>query len=423
MKPTPLRLLRCILLFTLFVSDTQPISAQMAAKMPINTSKAYTMAYLPLFVQILLVPSHNRITAGGTHTCGLTAFDQVKCWGENTYGELGDGTHINHWTPVDVVSTTGGMITIAAGEQRTCGVTTTGAAKCWGSNGYGELGDGTTTDRDTPVDVVGMNSGVASIDTSDGYTCGITSTGGMKCWGKNSYGQLGDGTTTDRLIPVDVIGLDSGVIAITAGAFHTCALTTAGGVKCWGANAYGELGDGTTADSLTPVNVAGLTSNVIAVTAEWEHTCALTAKGGVKCWGWNSRGQLGDGTTTDRWMPVDVVGLTSGVKAISAGAYHTCALTDTGGVKCWGDNYAGQLGDGTIIPRLTPVDVVGLTSGVVVIDAGFEYNCALTSAGGVMCWGSNWAGALGDGTTIDRWTPVDVVGWFGNLLKPLPDQP
>ncbi len=290
----------------------------------------------------------------------------------------------------------------------TCARTAVGGVKCWGYNEYGQLGDGTTTNRGTPVDVIGLTSGVSAISAGWCHTCALTAGGGVKCWGRNDDGQLGDGTTTERHTPVEVSGLTSRVIAIAAGGTSTCALTAGGGVKCWGGKGYGQLGDGTITTRLTPIDVTGLTSGVSAIAAGFYHTCALTAGGGVKCWGWNKFGQLGDGTTTDRTTPVDVSGLTSGVSAIAAGHAHTCALTSGGEVKCWGNSWVAERGDGTIIDRTRPVDVSGLTGGVSAIAAGGAHTCALTSSGGVKCWGYNKYGEVGDGTTTDRTTPVDV---------------
>jgi alpha-tubulin suppressor-like RCC1 family protein len=210
---------------------------------------------------------------------------------------------------------------------------------------------------------------------------------------------------------VEIVGLSSGAVAVAGGVEHTCALTIAGGVKCWGGNDHGGLGDGTTKSSLTPVDVLGLSSGVAAIDAGGNHTCALLANGSVKCWGNNVEGQLGDGTTENRFAPVDVVGFSSGVAAISTGSANTCALTTAGGVKCWGSVSLGQRGDGTVITSTTPADVAGLTSGVIAISAGFDYTCAVTSSGGIKCWGINEYGQLGDGTTENRLTPVDVLGF------------
>jgi|GEM_PF-903326 len=374
-----------------------------------NFSLTAYWAYLPLVHRDL--PPGNRLSAGSRYTCALTLAGGIKCWGTNYFGELGDGTSIDKPIPVDVVGLTSGVSTISAGGYHTCALMKTGGVKCWGDNNDGELGDGTTTKRTTPVDVTGLASGVIAISAGENHTCALMETGRVKCWGDNLYGQLGDLTTTDRHTPVDVIGLSSGVSAIGAGRIHTCALMQTGGVKCWGYNSYGQLGDGTTTNRTMPVDVVGLASGVSAIRAGENHTCALTQAGGVKCWGYNGFSQLGDGTTTNRLTPVDVTGLASGMSTIGAGDYHTCALMKTGGVKCWGNNGDGQLGDGTTTTRRTPVDVAGLTSEMSAISVGGVHTCALAPAGGIKCWGDNYNGQLGDGTTTDRNMPVDVIGF------------
>lgn len=436
------------------------------------------------------------LTTGTNHTCALMASGGVKCWGDNTWGQVGDGTTEDRYAPVDVLGLGSGVVAVTAGSGDTCALTASGGVKCWG---HGYLGDGTANNSSTPVNVTGLGSGVAAIASGGGHSCALTASGEVKCWGDNSVGQLGDGLpplcvtpvdvqglssgvsaisvgsgdacaltdggkvkcwgydfitegiTSERSSPVDMAGLDgevkalavgsvlyicaltgsgevkcwdkdrspvavaglgSGVKLISAGVFHDCVVMVTGGVKCWGESEYGGLGDGTTNPSSMPVDVMGLGSGVSSVTVGFSHSCALTVAGGVKCWGWNGFGQLGDGTVTDRLTPVDVLSLDSGVAAIAAGSYHTCALTTTGGVKCWGQNEEGQLGDGTptLKPVVTPVDVVGLSTGVVMITAGENHTCALLASGRVKCWGWNYYGQLGIGTLEDRSTPVDVMG-------------
>jgi len=342
------------------------------------------------------------LAGGYDHTCALTTAGGVKCWGDNAFGQLGNGTTKNSPIPVDVSGLTSDVAAIAAGYGDTCALTTGGAVKCWGVNDIGQLGDGTTTNRSTPVSVLGLSSGVMAIADSYAHTCALTSSGGAKCWGSNQSGQLGDGTTTNRSIPVDVSGLPSGVTAIATGFDHTCAVIAAA-VMCWGDNAYGQLGNGTIdgaePDALTPVQVFGLTSRTITISAGHSFSCASTLAGSVECWGANDKGELGEGTTTNRSVSVAVSGLTSGVTAVATGSDDSCALTSAGAVTCWGYNGFGELGDGTTMQRATPVSVVGATSGIAMIAAGFEHTCALTSTGGVTCWGNNSSGQLGDGTT------------------------
>ena len=210
--------------------------------------------------------------------------------------------------------------------------------KCWGNNSNGQL---------TPTAVSGLGAGVTAVsvggDPLAGYhACALTGSGGVKCWGENQFGQLGDGTTTNRPTPVDVIGLTSGVVAVAAGDGDSCALTSTGGVKCWGANEFGQLGDGTFQPRPTPVDIVGLTSGVVALSVGTGHTCAVTTAGGLECWGVNESGELGDGTTTNRLTPVAVMGLSSGVAAVSVGYLHTCAVMTTGAAQCWGTTSAAS---------------------------------------------------------------------------------
>ena len=365
----------------------------------------------PTFAQpSQLDPTVTQVAAGNAHTCVLTTGGGVKCWGWNGYGQVGDGSGVTQLTPANVTGMASGVTAIAAGDSHTCALTTGGSVKCWGSNGFGQLGDSSTVNRSTPVNVNGLTSGVAAIAAGDGHTCALMAAGDVKCWGHNNGGQLGDGSTTNRSIPVAVSGLTRGATALAAGYYHTCVVTTARGVKCWGYNNTGQIGDGTGIDRPTPVDVTGLVSGVSAIATGGAHTCALTSEGGVKCWGYNYSGQLGDDSNTGKSTPVNVLGLLSGAIAITAGTYHTCALTTENGAKCWGSNSSGQIGDNSNTSRSAPVDVTGLTRGVTAISAGSVHTCALTTGGGVECWGTNNYGTLGDGSTTDRSTPVDVSG-------------
>jgi alpha-tubulin suppressor-like RCC1 family protein len=355
-----------------------------------------------------------KVAAGSYHTCALTPAGEVLCWGLNSSGQLGDGTTANRPLPTTVTGLVDGVAAIAAGNLHTCALTTTGGVVCWGGNYSGQLGDGTTTDRLTPTAVSALGSGVAAITAGWAHTCALTVGGGVMCWGSNYAGQLGDGTTTGQLTPTPIPGLESGVAAIAAGVEHSCALK-ASGVLCWGDNRYGQLGDGTTTDRLTPAAVAGLGSGIEAIAAGEYHTCAITAGGGVVCWGGNNAGQLGDGTQTDRPMPTAVSGLASGVRQIES-EDHTCAVTVAGGVVCWGVGYRYRLGNGTENIRTVPTAVSGLMSGVTAVSTGGCHGCAVTTGGGVLCWGYNDSGQVGDGTWTTRPTPVRVPG-FGTTAS------
>jgi alpha-tubulin suppressor-like RCC1 family protein len=374
-----------------------------------------------------ILPDIVAVTAGLSHTCALNAAGSVLCWGDNTYGQLGTGTRTlaaSNPYPRSVSVLTDAKA-VAAGDAHTCALTTDGWVMCWGSNAYGQLGDGTTVSQIAPVTVTGLISGVQQIAAGGTHTCALTAAGGIKCWG--------DQTAS----PEDVPGLTSGVSAIAAGFMHTCAIVgdaaTGGAVQCWGANDTGQLGNGTTTSSSTPVAVQGLDSGVKAISAGGApvdrftaggHSCAVTTAGAVKCWGWNDEGQLGDGTIVNRLAPVNVTGIASGALDVSAGDKHTCALiggavAGTAGVKCWGQNRYGQLGVGTTEAYPTPVQVGGFTGGVNAIAAGGAHTCAVTEEGGAKCWGRNAAGQLGNFTISSQsLLPVNVIVPIGLSYLP-----
>jgi alpha-tubulin suppressor-like RCC1 family protein/sugar lactone lactonase YvrE len=308
---------------------------------------------------------------------------------------------------------------LAAGELHTCALTRSGLVKCWGAGGTGQLGDGTGMVRSNPTPVLALDN-VVSLDSGNWYACAVTAAGAVWCWGDNANGQVGDGTTTRRLAPVNVQGLAAGAVSVATGHDHACALLDDGTVRCWGDNAHGQVGDGTQTPRLVPVQVAGLT-DAVAIAAGFMHTCALTAGGAVRCWGANDHGQLGDGTTTMRLTPVAASGLSSGAVTLAAGDgdSHTCAVMGDGTLRCWGANTDGQLGDGTIVSRSTPVPVSGLSGGLRVT-AGKTHTCALTSAGAVTCWGDNSAGQLGSGTLVSRTVPVPMAPVAPPVTWPTP---
>ncbi len=527
----------------------------------------------------------DSVAAGANFACALSG-DAVKCWGAGTAGQTGDGTGASAKTPVQALGLASAVTAVVAGDNHACAVLASGALKCWGSNASGQVGDGSGTGPvKAPSLVTGLASGVLAAAAGSAHTCALLTGGGVKCWGDNASGQLGDLSTSAKATPAQVFGLTSGAVAVAAGGATSCALLAGGAVKCWGANTYGQLGTGDTVkkniptagpllEGIATISVGGnhacalLASGVIqcwgagglyqigdgsavatnaapravgiagtgamaagdnftevatlgsvihwgasltkansctgspyaaksyacwvpssytdkplstrtgsvairagagfvcdltqagAVRCEGDdayfqvgvaptsvnfggywygncyggsclspsvtlsvvlaggakslaagsrHACAVNAAGAVVCWGRNIEGQTGNPSYfgIETW-PAVVPSLASGVKAVTAGDTHTCALLDAGGVKCWGNNAFGQLGDNSLAAKMVPTAVVGLSSGVAAVAAGSNHTCALLSTGSVQCWGSGTAGQLGNGGIVDKLIPTDL---------------
>jgi alpha-tubulin suppressor-like RCC1 family protein len=300
------------------------------------------------------------ISSGANSTCAILSDKTVKCWGATGGGQLGDNVNSSTSVPVSIsgIST---AISISSNGVSSCTLLSDKTVKCWGENVYGKLGDGTTTYRSTPVTVSSI-SDVITVGNATYHSCALLSNNTVKCWGNNDWGQLGDGSTTSSTTPVTVSGISNATAITVSKNRHTCVLLSDNSVKCWGLNTYGQLGDNSTTNRTTPVTVSGI-STAIAVTGGRSHTCALLSNSTVQCWGYNYYGQLGNGSTIlqdqQRTTPVTVSGI-SNATAISAGDYHNCALLSSNTVQCWGSNGAGQLGNGTSgysSSRSTPVTV------------------------------------------------------------------
>jgi len=345
-----------------------------------------------------------QVSGGGDHTCGITTDNRAYCWGSNAYGQLGDGTTTDRLTPVAVAGELP-FRQVSAGDSHTCAVTTTNRAYCWGYNGSdGELGDGTATDRLTPVPVAGGRQ-FRQVDAAQYHTCGVSYPDNKAyCWGYNGSFALGDGTSTGRSTPVAVSG-GRQFRQVSAGGFHTCGVTTLDKAFCWGWNNRGQLGDGSKVSRPTPSPVAG-TRRFRQVDAGYMFTCGVTTDHRAFCWGSGLNGQMGDGNTKVSTSPRAVAGGFS-FDRVTAGALHTCGETTNNRAYCWG---TAGIGDGTTTrTRLTPVAVAGgrLYSQV---SAGDNHTCGKTTANVAYCWGLNGNGELGDGTTTRRLKPVAVVG-------------
>jgi alpha-tubulin suppressor-like RCC1 family protein len=344
------------------------------------------------------------VTTPETDTCVVRHLTNGKTYhfravAENASLSGTSSTKSNAVTPSKTVVVT----QVAAGYGYGCSLFASGSVQCWGVNTFGQLGNGSTSSLSAPVSVLGLTS-ASQIGVSDNYSCALLSSGSVECWGDNASGQLGNATTESSSVPVSVKGI-SGATQISVGPLTACAVVAGGDVQCWGDNSFGQLGDGSTTASLTPVVVAGI-DNATQVHTSFNHTCALLANTTAECWGDNTYGQLGNGVTASSLQPVTVADL-SGISELGVGYNNTCALLASASVTCWGYNGDSELGDGSQTNSLTPVAVKGLAN-VRQLSTGAYSSCALLASHVVECWGFQSAGQLDLGATSDAEVPVVV---------------
>lgn len=365
-----------------------------------------------------------QVSAGSGFTCALRSNRTVWCWGRNDSAQLGNDEYSNTMIdyiplPVEVPGiSTATQVAAGADASHSCALLQSGKAKCWGGDSYGELGGGSAYDGGgglPPIEVKVIET-TTQVAAGRDHTCAVLPDGKLECWGHNNYGQLGDGVTDHgngseygdfSPTAVEAKGI-SNATQVSAGYQFTCALLSDGTVRCWGLNRFGQLGDGTTDSSPTPVEVTGI-STAIQVSAGFSYACALLSDGKIECWGHNNNSQLGNGLTDDSSTPVEVTRISTATQ-IAAGGFHACALLSSGKVECWGYNGGGALGVGSFDfdEHSIPVEVKGISTATQVT-AGEAHTCALLSGGRVDCWGAN-GGALGDGSTKSSSTPIEVTG-------------
>lgn len=337
------------------------------------------------------------IATGTGHSCGVLAGGSVRCWGWNLYGQVGNGQNGDFRTAPVEVPGLANVRALTAGNEHTCALHVDGTVSCWGKNDFGQLGDGTSGSsafRTSPVKVQGV-AGATAIGAGGYTSCALLVGGSVRCWGLNSFGQVGDGTLgsgMNRTTAVPVVGLGDAT-SLAVGSSHVCAVVSAGAVHCWGANTFGQLGDGTTDNRASPVQLRGRTA-VASISAGGGHTC-LAGQDHAFCLGANNSGQLGAGISLASSALVEVSGLSS-VSALSAGSAHTCAVLADRTARCWGANADGQLGNASFVGSNLPVTVRGL-SNVLLVTAGGGHSCAVLSDHTGRCWGRNNYGQLGSG--------------------------
>lgn len=343
-------------------------------------------------------------SAGGTNTCAVKRDGTLWCWGANTWGQVGDGTRGDRTRPEQVEPNRAGLrwVDVSTSGSHTCGITDRDHLYCWGLNSAGMLGNGSTSQQLRPAFVRGN----LWRDVSAGWfsTCGVTKSGGLYCWGDGGKHRLGNGSTANRLTPHPV---DSATdwASVEVGGEHACAVKRNGTAWCWGDNLFAQLGDGTVRTRARPVRLA--TGTYSEVDVSWMHTCGVRTDGRTMCWGYNTNGQLGVGNYNYRPTPTEVRGGGSWA-GIGVADSSTCARRSDGKLFCWGDNAWGQLATGSRTRSPVPVTATNM-GGWLSFDGGWQHMCGTRTDGALYCWGASDRGQLGDGGPLSRTTPYLVM--------------
>jgi len=344
----------------------------------------------------------------GSNTCVLTDQNTVECWGFNQSGQVGDGTTVDRPTPYPVKGLSGEIIAVAVGGMHACVLIFPGSMQCWGDNRYGQLGDGTTANRSAAVPVKVVSGKISGMALGAWFTCVVTELGAVECWGHNDHGQLGNGTTTDNLSAVKVGGLGSGMVSVSAGTATACAIDAAQTPNCWGWGMSGIIGDGGETDRFHAAGLRGLSTGVNNISVDGNFACAVNIYGMGYCWGDNTYGQLGNGSLDSTLSPVAVAERAEYFYEIKVSANFACGLTAIGHVHCWGFGDHGLLiGAGKPCQEsayCTP-QIIGGLGLAAALSVGDMQACIITNAGEVKCWGDNRFGMLGDGTKISQPPP------------------
>ncbi len=399
-----LRALVCVILLCAAGLVAGPAGSGVATPQRSAVTAASSAPAVTAASTIATVPTARKVAVGFEHTCALTSVAGVQCWGHNQFGQVGSGSTAEMLTRPTAVSGLGsGVASVAAGEDHTCAVLTGGTVRCWGSNTWGMLGNGTLTDARTPVAVSGL-SGIRQVAPGGAHSCAVTTAGKVSCWGLNDAGELGDGTTTQSLRPRAVVGLPRPAVDVATGVHHSCAVLDDRSLWCWGWNFYGQLGALEGRDTGVPTRVS--LPAVADVSARLDSTCATTTTGVAYCWGFTG---FFTGDTRNDEVPVRVEGISSGSTLTVPGWGQVCGIV-TGAARCWGSTYDNLgLGDGTTLAAWRPVTARGLGSGVTALDANYFTQCVVDAAAQVRCWGGNAFGQLGTGTTTESQVPTTAT--------------